>query len=464
MTRLRFDRGTVCVEDDRAADRLPGVMWDPRSFAFRAPAYEAPAIVAHLQANGKTTESVPWPTNRIDSGHWSGAPREGGKEWLRPYQQGSLDAWVAAGMRGLVVVPTGGGKTRIALAAMATLQLPTVILCPTRALLEQWRSEIRKVYGGKVGVIGDGARHVEDVTVMTFESAYRHMDTFGSHFALLVVDEAHHFASGARVEALEMSTAPYRLGLTATAPTVDGGSLGPLEHLVGRIVSEVALGELLGTHLAALEMVRISVSLTPEERAEYERHLSSFEAMARAFRRTSPFGDWAALAAALSATEQGREALRGFMRARAMCSLPMAKREMTLRLLARHSEDKALVFTQQVEDAYRIGHDALVPVLSAETARDERDAILAGFRTGKTRVLVSARVLNEGLDVPDARVAILVGGALGTRELVQRVGRVLRAAPGKHALVYELVTEGSLDERRSQRKRAHLAAAFPALA
>lgn len=469
---LRFDRGTLCIEGYPDAATLPGVLWDPRACAFRAPAHAAPSIVAELRDRGLEVDRLPWPASRLDEPDEPGEPGEPGERvWLpptlRPYQQSALDAWLAFDRRGVVVVPTGGGKTRIALAAMALTRAPTAVLCPTRALLEQWRGEIAKVYRAPVGVVGDGERRVEALTVMTFESAYRQMDALGDRFALLVVDEAHHFASGARSEALETTTAPFRLGLTATAPAPPrrDGERGHLDALVGRVVSEVSLESLLGTHLADLDMVRVSVALTRREREEYLRLSEPLLALARVFRRTNPHGDWAALVAALSESDAGRAALRAFRRATDLCSLPEAKLTTTLRLIERHAHqgDKVLIFTQSVDDAYRIGHEALAPVLSAETSREERDHLLAGFRAGALRVLVSARVLNEGLDVPDARVAILAGGSLGTRELVQRVGRVLRAAPGKRALVYELTTADTIEERRAARRRAHLVAAFPAL-
>lgn len=82
---------------------------------------------------------------------------------------------------------------------------------------------------------------------------------------------------------------------------------------------------------------------------------------------------------------------------------------------------------------------------------DLRDGwyILDQFSKGTLRTIASARVLNEGIDVPDARVAIIVAGSQGKREHVQRIGRVLRPAPGKHALVYELVTAETSDARRA---------------
>src|SRR5262249_33955707 len=85
-----------------------------------------------------------------------------------------------------------------------------------------------------------------------------------------------------------------------------------------------------------------------------------------------------------------------------------------------------------------------------EVGPRERERILAKFRDGRLRAIASARVLNEGVDVPDARIAIVASGLLGAREHVQRIGRVLRPAPGKKALVYELVTRNTLDERLSR--------------
>ncbi len=54
--------------------------------------------------------------------------------------------------------------------------------------------------------------------------------------------------------------------------------------------------------------------------------------------------------------------------------------------------------------------------------------------------VVTSKVLNEGVDIPTANVAVVVSGSASVREHVQRLGRILRAQAGKHALLYELVT------------------------
>src|SRR5690606_39101851 len=134
--------------------------------------------------------------------------------------------------RGIVVLPTGAGKTRLALAAAALKDARTLCLVPTRVLLGQWIAQIREVYDGDIGVFGDGERVLHEVTVATFASAWRRMGEIGQRFDMLVVDEAHHFGDAAQDEILEMSTAPWRLGLTAT-PAYDPDVLERVRELIG---------------------------------------------------------------------------------------------------------------------------------------------------------------------------------------------------------------------------------------
>src|SRR5690606_9402702 len=132
----------------------------------------------------------------------------------------------------------------------------------------------------------------------------------------------------------------------------------------------------------------------------------------------------------------GADVLATMRRAAALAAFPEAKRRAVHALLARHRGDRTLLFTAAAEHAYAIAEAELIPVITAEVARRERDAILAAFRERRVRAVCSARVLNEGVDVPDANVAIIVGGALGAREHVQRVGRILRPGVNKRAVAY----------------------------
>jgi superfamily II DNA or RNA helicase len=221
--RLLFDRGTILIRDpDPGLERLQmrSVLWDWRVRAYRAPAQRYHTLRRELAERGLPFSDevrLPAPPPSV----WSAVE-------LRPYQEAALWAWELAQCRALVVLPTGSWKTRMAIAAMA-----------------QWQQQIAGAYAGPIGCYGDGAHELAAVTVATFESAYRHMDRLGNRFDLLVVDEAHHFGCGPRDEALEMSIADARLGLTATPPQ-DEAVARRLAAPVGRTAYELTIGDLAG--------------------------------------------------------------------------------------------------------------------------------------------------------------------------------------------------------------------------
>jgi superfamily II DNA or RNA helicase len=444
---ITFDRGTLRV-DGRF---VPLGVWDTRVGAWRVAAHRYADLRAACARAGLTVD------DRV-------RPRDGPKVTglarppLRSYQASAIRAWTALGRRGTVVLPTGAGKTRLALAILAELAVRAIVLVPTRALLFQWEREIASIYGGAIGVLGDGARRITSITIATFESAYRWLDVIGDQFDLLVVDEVHHFAGGLRSEALEMCVAPSRLGLTATAPPRGTPEAARIEELVGPIVYALTVGELAGKHLAAFDTVPIEIRLEADEAEAYERLAEPFLALQRAHRLAHPGADWASLIQFVVRQPGGSRTIADFHRATAISAFPRRKAAVVARLLEHHRPDQTLVFTARAEDAYAIAAAHLVPVITAETSRKERTEILARFGRREYRTIVSARVLNEGIDVPDARVAIVVSGALGGREHVQRVGRVLRPAAGKRALVYDLITRGTVDEGRARSRRRHLAA------
>ena len=354
-----------------------------------------------------------------------------------------------------MVLPTGSGKTTTAIAAMARAKSSTICLVPTRVLLDQWCRELARLYDGPIGRLGDGDRTVEAITVSTYESAYRRMHELGDCFGLMVVDEAHHFGGKVRDEALEMSVAGARMGLTATPPA-EGDGAPYLTDLIGPVVYELVIQDLVGCFLADFDLMTITVDLTAAERQRYDEELARFRPVFRLFRRTYPASSWTDFITSAYRTPEGRRAVRSWRRARQMLAYTRGKADALGRLLDRHRASRVLVFTADNETAYAIARRHLIMPITCDIGRPEREEVLERFRKGELRALVSARVLNEGLDVPAADVAIVVGGTQGQREHVQRVGRVLRPAAGKRALVYELVVRRSSEEFQSYKRRKGL--------
>lgn len=443
---LRFDRGTLLLEPAIAGQPLPplpGALWDARVQKHRAPAHRYRDIVAALKRIPASYEDAAlyrWG----ETGTFT--PPE-----LRPYQTAALHRWRESGGRGVVVLPTGAGKTVLAIAAIARVKAPALCLVPTKILLEQWRDRLHEQFGCEIGILGDGKKELQPITVTTFESAYRCMSWIGNRFRLLVVDEAHHFGVGIRDEALEMSTAPFRLGLTAT-PVGSGEAKRRLQELIGRQVYEATVSELTGHYLAPFKHETIHVDLYPDERRLYNEENELFRAEFDPFARKNPGFQWTDFVSYARQTKEGRRALVAQRKTRALLSFCRRKQEEITRICRPGETAKTLIFVSDTRTAYQVSRQLLVPALTGDIKKAEREEILEKFRRGILTCLVSCRVLNEGLDVPDAEVAVIVGGNLGEREHIQRIGRCLRPRPGKVARVIELVVRDSVEVRHWQKR------------
>lgn len=369
---------------------------------------------------------------------------------LRWYQREAIAQWIAADRRGVIALPTGAGKTITAIAAIAELGVATLILVPTRVLLDQWARALAAVCAHPIGRLGDGDHQVLPLTVATYASAVAWAPRIGDRFGLVIVDEAHHLGAWCASEILEMLTAPARLGLTATPPD-DPGAL--LRH-VGPVVYARTVDELVGDGLAPYVLVTVTIELTRTERMCYREARARFAAAYAPFMRRLPGAGWNEFVLAARQSATGRDALAGWREYRALIAYPEGKRRALRELLARHTGQRTLVFTSDNATAYAIARELLVMPITHEISRVERTAALARFTAGDLPVLASSQVLDEGVDVPDADIAIVVGGSGSKRRHIQRIGRVLRPRTGKRARIYELVVAktaeiGALARRRT---------------
>jgi superfamily II DNA or RNA helicase len=367
---------------------------------------------------------------------------------LRWYQSEAVARWQIAGARGVLALPTGCGKTVVAMAAIARLGVATLCLVPTRVLLDQWTRALSAATPHPIGRLGDGDHVVAPITVATYASAASWMPRIGDRFGLVIVDEAHHVGAWCAAEIFEMLVAPARLGLSATPP---GDSTALARH-VGSIVYALSIDDLRGSALADYELEVIPIVLEREERRRYRELRGRFAASYSAFQRKMPDAAWSEYVRASSQTVEGRAALAAWREYRGLLAYPEGKRSVLRELLARHADRRTLVFTADNTTAYAIARELLVMPITHEIRRGERAKAIDGFRSGERPVLVSSQVLEEGFDVPDAEIAIVVGGSASERRHVQRIGRVLRPRDGKRARVYELAVADTTEVAYSQRR------------
>ena len=260
--RLTFEKGTLLLRDYTGDDAPPAFIWDARIDHYRAQAAYYRDSLEYLKRTGVEFKNTAPRYNTL-SLQLQSPPDP------HPHQAESIEAWKQHGHRGVVVLPTGSGKSHVALLAMVEVQRSALVVAPTIDLMIQWYDLLSQSFGIVVGLLGGGYHEIEDLTVATYDSAYMHMERLGNRWGLVVFDEVHHLPGEMYSHAAEMCLAPYRLGLTATPERADVQHI-MLDSLVGPIAYERGIKELSGKYLAEYRVERRQVQMVAEERVHYE--------------------------------------------------------------------------------------------------------------------------------------------------------------------------------------------------
>jgi superfamily II DNA or RNA helicase len=449
IPKLTYDRGTLILHPPpRGKGWIEVAEWDDRIEKFRVPAQQYRALLTVLQAEQVAFEDQAKNFYPVELQS---------QLQFEPYahQQEALQAWVEGGHQGVVVLPTAAGKTYLAHLAMQATPRTTLITVPTLDLMHQWYAHLKTAFPDvDVGLLGGGSKDRTPILVATYDSAAIHAESLGNQYALLICDECHHLPSDFNRVIAEYSIAPYRLGLTATPDRADGRHQD-LTTLLGPIVYQKSAADLSGQALAPFQIVQIKVQLSASERSRYEqliRQRNQFLQTANIW--LSSAQGWQRFVRASAQSQAGRRAMLAHREAKTIAFGTEGKLRVLEELLAKHYPDQTIVFTNDNATVYRISEAFLIPAITHQTPVKERHEVLQGFRAGDYPTLVVSHVLNEGVDVPEARVAIVLSGSGSTREYVQRLGRVLRKGSGnKLALLYEVVAEQTTEENISNRRR-----------
>ena len=358
---------------------------------------------------------------------------------LFPFQKEAVSSWEAAGKFGTVVIPTGGGKTYVGLEAIARTGLKTLICVVTMELATQWRELLEAKLGVSVGEFSGREKTLgRDVVVGIYNSVAKHVEKLRDLFGLVIFDEVHHVPASTFRKIAFVSKAKYRLGLSATPQRSDGN-----EHLIfltaGEVVYKIGYRELVSAGiLAPLEHKVLRVQLADDERRAMMAQLARVK------------------------DENARLAVMKKYALRARAKIPVVAG-----IVEAEKGRKILIFCEYVDQAEAIQEElrrrGIGSALLVGKTR-EREEIFDAFRRCDLDVIVTTRVLDEGIDVPDADVAIIASGSGSPRQMAQRVGRILRGRLGKVAKVYEIVARGTIEEALANRRRRALAEYIPSLA
>ena len=416
------------------------------------------------------------------------------KEWLQQnplysWQKDALAIWSEKTYKGTIKVATGGGKTRFALAAIGRLherisgQFKVVIIVPTIPLMYQWRDELKKceLPSDSIGLMGGGNAadgNKIDILIVVLASARDKLSSFVNNFnwgnnIFLIVDECHRIAAEESRKILNIKT-EWSLGLSATPESNYGtGSLssddqynqGDVGRKLGPIIFDYSLAQARNDDLLTpFEVWHVGVPLSPGElerhnilsrqiselrRELQKRHRqskSSLDLVAWAqstSRRGGEGGEDCARFISL-AGDRKRLLYRAENRVKAACDI-----------LKKASEDpktQSILFHEVIEEVDRIWiilnkeKLAIVREHSGEKQED-RDTSIDLFRRGVAKIIISARSLVEGFNVPSADVGVIAASSGSVRQRIQSLGRMLRRKDsGRAARIWVLYVRDTEDE------------------
>jgi superfamily II DNA or RNA helicase len=397
---------------------------------------------------------------------------------LFPEQRRAVDAWVANGMRGVFEMATGTGKTFAALGCLHSVlesapKVVAVITCPYQHLLSQWQREI-----GKFGLHPDALLTADSVNPQwrtqlsdcLIDVAIGHKsvaivltthDTFSSDEFVTIVrtntqgltlfvigDEVHGLGAQKRRRGL-LEEYHLRLGVSATPRRwFDELGTDALYAYFGDTVHEFGLAEAVTTlnpatgqtYLAAYRYVPRFVTLTD---AELEEYVGKTKAIVARYARASDDEEMRGAlerllftrASIVKAAARKYEALRQILD-----ELPSPVQWMLVYCVPQQLDEVMQIINGRHLVAHRFTMQEGTTPEQRYQGLSERDFLLGAFASGRYQTLVAMKCLDEGVDVPPARTAILMGSSGNPREYIQRIGRVLRHYPGKtEAVIHDIV-------------------------
>ncbi|WP_158059207.1 DEAD/DEAH box helicase [Halorussus halophilus] len=340
---------------------------------------------------------------------------------LRQYQRDWVEQFVNSNS-GVLVGPPGSGKTVAAMGVLEAVGGETLILVPGRELASQWREEIlgnTSLTEAQVGEYHGGKKQIRPVTIATYQTAGmdRHRKLFDEReWGLIVYDECQHIPSRVFRRSADLQS-KHRLGLSAT-PVREDDKEEEIFNLIGPPI---------GTDWDALfdagyvQEPEVQIRYVPWDEEAYREEYGSTV---------------------------------GHEKRQVAASNP-AKVEEIRHLLAEHPTSKALIFVEYLDQGEELAEALDVPFISGEMPHPRRELHLQQFRDGQLDTVVVSRVGDEGIDLPDAELAIVASGLGGSRRQgAQRAGRTMR--PTGNSRMYVLATRGTTEEEFARQRMRHL--------
>ncbi|XOF33043.1 MAG: DEAD/DEAH box helicase [Candidatus Electrothrix sp. YB6] len=342
---------------------------------------------------------------------------------LRPYQQEAVQALMQRSF-GVLEAGTGSGKTVMALKVIAERRQPTIIIVHSRELLEQWLDRIATFLGISAGRAGGGRFDPQPITVAVVNTARKRLAELTPCFGQLIVDECHRVPASLFTEVVSGFDAFYMLGLSATAFRREQGMTKLIYSYMGDRVHAVDPDVL--TESGAV----VRPDLIQRETAFF----------------ASYSGEYTKLIKALTENEARNRQITADI----------------ADLIHQGHEGTVLVVSDRVAHCANLldklrSHHLIAELLTGRMPPDVRADVVCRVQEGKVQVLLSTlQLISEGFDCPGLSTLVLATPIRFEGRLLQVVGRIMRPAEGKKALVLDYVDTKISVLQRSGLARAEM--------
>lgn len=367
----------------------------------------------------------------------------------REWQLEALERWRNAQRRGIIAVVTGGGKTVFAEmcasdALRAFTDLRVVIVVPTVALVDQWAVSLQDDLGvppAELAIFAGGAtpepRLFNLMTLVSAREQAPHISGLGR--TLLVVDECHRIGSPKNAKALS-GRFTATLGLSATPEREHDALFDEVirPHLGDIVFSYDYPDALRDAVISPFALLNVKIDMTNEEQSQYD-------AISRRV---------AQLTARQRAGEDVETALKASLQRRARVSAMASMRiPVAARIVSDQTDHRTIVFHESIDAAESIAslvgsRGRRVATYHSRMGMAMRQSNLRLYKAGLVDVLVTCRALDEGVDAPDTSVGVIASSTSSVRQRIQRLGRILRPAPGKAEATLVTLYATSIEEQR----------------
>jgi superfamily II DNA or RNA helicase len=369
---------------------------------------------------------------------------------LRPYQKEALQQFLEH-KKCTLEMATATGKTFIAIEAIKQLKKPTVILVPTIAILKTvWLKRLREAgLSQYLGVFYGEKKQLTSILVTTYQSAIRYPHIL-TRYKFIVLDEVHHVKAEEWGKLLSLvEDAEYALGLTATL----GRRFDPKTMKVTKVLPVAYTYRIYEARkegwVAPIRVFSAPVEMDGQEWTKYEQYTDIIRKVAWELGTVDPTV-WSKLAK--KGDKTARKGLWALSKRRTLLSSVKAKLPMTLKIIKANLDSKVLLFSESISaienlKEYLTANGIKCATYHSKMSKAEREYALRVGWGSNFNTLLSCRALDEGLDVPEASVGILHCSGRTPRQIVQRLGRLIRARPGKTAKVYVVWAHDTIESK-----------------